>query len=139
MAKDLIHESVKQALINDNWTITDDPFKIELLEDGRSLEADLGAEKIFSAEKGAEKIVVEIKTFSGSSIIHQFHKALGQYLAYKTAMKEAEVDRHLFLAVSVNTFYEFMEIKFINLLIQQFEIKVIVVNLEKQEIKKWII
>ncbi|MBI1765228.1 MAG: hypothetical protein HYR56_27765 [Acidobacteria bacterium] len=26
---DTIHEAVKQALINDGWTITDDPYIIE--------------------------------------------------------------------------------------------------------------
>jgi XisH protein len=26
--KDLIHESVRNALVKDGWTITDDPFRI---------------------------------------------------------------------------------------------------------------
>ena len=40
---DLYHEPVKQALIKDGWTITDDPFTIEYK--GLRLYADLGAEK----------------------------------------------------------------------------------------------
>jgi hypothetical protein len=30
MAKDIYHEQVKNALINEGWTITHDPFKIML-------------------------------------------------------------------------------------------------------------
>jgi len=37
MAKDLIHEAVKNALINDGWDVTHDPFKIELIDDDRAL------------------------------------------------------------------------------------------------------
>jgi hypothetical protein len=30
MARDIIHEAVKAALINDGWIITDDPFRLEI-------------------------------------------------------------------------------------------------------------
>jgi hypothetical protein len=54
-AKDLFHEAVKNALIKDGWTITDDPLHLRI-----SLKVDfyidLGAEKMFAAEKGNEKI-----------------------------------------------------------------------------------
>ncbi len=39
------------------WTITHDPFPLQI--GNKRLSADLGAERIISAEKGAEKIVVE--------------------------------------------------------------------------------
>ena len=48
---------------------------------------DLGAEKFIAAEKDHEKIVVEIKSFSGSSVITDFHEALGQYRNYLIALK----------------------------------------------------
>lgn len=32
MAKDIIHDAVKNALIKDGWTITADPFRIEYEE-----------------------------------------------------------------------------------------------------------
>ncbi len=40
---DLYHDAVKQALIKDGWTITDDPFIIEFK--GLRLYADLGRKR----------------------------------------------------------------------------------------------
>ncbi len=137
MAKDLIHDAVKAALINDDWTITDDPFKIELLDDDRTLEADLGAEKMFAAEKGAEKIAVEIKTFGGSSVLNKFHGALGQYLDYRDAMEETNIERVLFLAVSINTYAEIQEINFIKRRIEKYRLKILVVDVEAKKIHSW--
>ena len=41
---DLYHDAVKQALIKDGWSITDDPFIIEFK--GLRLYADLGPRKL---------------------------------------------------------------------------------------------
>jgi hypothetical protein len=54
-AQDRIHDAVKNSLTKDGWTITADPFKIAY--GGVGLSADLGAEKVFAAEKGAKRIV----------------------------------------------------------------------------------
>jgi hypothetical protein len=62
---DKYHEAVRNALIKDSWTITDDPLKIEF-EDTR-LWADIGAEKTFAAEKENQRIAVEVKVFGGIS------------------------------------------------------------------------
>ncbi len=57
-AKDIYHKQVRNALQNAGWTITHDPF---VLKWGlRDLFIDLGAERLFAAEKGAEKIAVEV-------------------------------------------------------------------------------
>lgn len=45
--RDLIHDAVKNALIKDGWTITDDPYRIKYGE--RRIEIDLAAEHTFSA------------------------------------------------------------------------------------------
>ncbi|MFN0036432.1 MAG: element excision factor XisH family protein [Saprospiraceae bacterium] len=78
MAKDLIHNAVKEALINDGWAVTRDPLTVALLEDDTYFDIDLSAERNIA---GQEKIAaIEIKSFTGFSIIHAFHEALGQYL-----------------------------------------------------------
>ena len=64
-ARDIYHEAVKNALVKDGWTITDDPLTLEL--DGERLFVDLGAERVIGAEKGLRKIAVEIITFGGPS------------------------------------------------------------------------
>ena len=76
MAKDLFHNIVKNALIKDNWTITDDPLSIDIGEVS-DLQIDLGAERLIAATKEEHKIAVEIKSFIGSSPIYDLHLAIG--------------------------------------------------------------
>jgi hypothetical protein len=59
MAKDMIHNAVKHALIKDGWTITDDPLALTY-EELRTF-VDLGAERLIGATRNDEKIAVEIK------------------------------------------------------------------------------
>ena len=63
--KDLFHDAVKRALEKDGWTITDDPFTIKFAD--ARLFADIGAEKLFAAEKDAQKVAVEVKVFGSVS------------------------------------------------------------------------
>ena len=69
-ATDFIHDAVKQALIKDGWTITDDPFTITY-EDA-TLYADLAAERALAAVRADRRIVVEIKTFLGPSLYYDW-------------------------------------------------------------------
>ena len=50
MARDLFHNIVKEALIKDGWTITDDPLTLLSREEG-GISTDMGAEKVIVAEK----------------------------------------------------------------------------------------
>jgi hypothetical protein len=97
MAKDKYHRHVRQALENDGWTITHDPFKLTI--DGVNYPIDLGAERFIAAEKGTEKIAVEIKSFLAESMVNEFHTALGQYLDYETGLEEKEPERAIYLAM----------------------------------------
>jgi len=58
--RDIYHDTVRIALQKDGWTITHDPFKLKYGK--HKLYADLGAEKLFTAEKESRKIVVEVKS-----------------------------------------------------------------------------
>jgi hypothetical protein len=52
-AKDRFHELVKQSLIQDNWTITDDPLLVRY--GPTNLKVDLGAERVIGAQKNQSK------------------------------------------------------------------------------------
>ncbi len=81
-AKDRFHDAVKRGLKKDKWVITHDPLTIEFSEDDE-VEIDLGAEQLLGAEKGVEKIAIEIKSFLSESALYDFHRALGQFLNYR--------------------------------------------------------
>ena len=95
--RDFYHNNVREALEKEDWQITHDP--LDLSTDDVELLADLGAERVIGAERGNEKICVEIKSFLSQSPVSEFHKALGQYQNYDLSLSEKEIDRVLFLAV----------------------------------------
>ncbi|MEL7510045.1 MAG: element excision factor XisH family protein [Cyanobacteria bacterium J06554_1] len=58
--RDTYHTAVKQALVKDGWTITDDPLHLKW---GRKdMYIDLGASQLLAAQRQECKIAVEVKT-----------------------------------------------------------------------------
>lgn len=137
MARDIIHEAVKTALINDGWTVTDDPLRLFIPGTTKAFEVDLGAEKVIGAEKEGKQIAVEIKSFS-KSILNQFHEALGQYMNYLLTMQLTESPRELFLAVSSEVYLKMTELSIIQIQLKRQNVKVIVVDIQHQKIEQWI-
>jgi hypothetical protein len=96
-ALDRHHDAVRKALIKDGWTVTEDPLTLRVGPD--RVHIDLAAERLLVAEKGLQKIAVEIKTFAGASKIADLEAALGQYVLYRMALRRSEPSRELYLAV----------------------------------------
>ncbi len=136
MAKDIIHDQVKNALIKNGWTITYDPFTLKY--GGDKVFADLAAERIIAAEQNGEKIVVEIKNFTGISAIQDFKVALGQYMLYLTVLQQVLPEYKLFIGISEETYKNVFQRKMIQLVVQQHKLPLIIVNVEAEEIVKWI-
>jgi len=106
-AKDIYHDSVKNALVKDGWTITHDPLKLEW--GGRDMYVDLGAERLLAAEKDGQQIAVEIKSFVSASDLDELEKALGQYVLYHDVLAELQPHRVLYLAVPQRILLEIFE------------------------------
>jgi XisH protein len=135
-ARDKYHDWVKETLINAGWRISHDPLSISI---GKiSIQIDLGLESLIGAEKGTEKIAVEIKSFGKVSQITDFYAALGQYLCYKVALADKHPERTLYLAVPAPVY----ELLFTEILIQKvlqaYPVKLLVYNLANKEIQSWI-
>jgi XisH protein len=96
-AKDRFHNAVRNALVKDGWTITDDPFTISWHD--RKMYADLAAEQFLAAERSNRRIAVEIKSFLGKSLLDDLEKALGQFILYRTVLEKLEPDREMLLAI----------------------------------------
>ena len=79
MAKDKIHDAVKNALIKDGWTIVADTYSV--LFEGEEIVADIVAQAPSDSMLTGETIVIEIKSFQGGSLIYQLHQAIGQRCA----------------------------------------------------------
>ncbi|WP_271253924.1 XisH family protein [Pseudanabaena sp. Chao 1811] len=135
-AKDIFHNTVKIGLEKEGWEITHDPMYLDF--GGVEIYIDLGAEKLIAAERKGEKIAVEVKSFISGSVISEFHKALGQFINYRTALSQKEPNRIMYLAVP-NTIYEtFFKLELIQIIIKAQNIKLIIYNPNREEIAQWI-
>ena len=135
-AKDIYHDTVKRALQKDGWIITHDPFPLQI---GRKrLSADLGAERLINAEKGTQKIVVEVKSFVGRSDVKDLEQALGQYILYRQVLNEMRIDRSLYLAIFQPIFNSVFTIELGQVLLKNQIIKLIVFDDKSEAIVQWI-
>jgi XisH protein len=135
MAKDVFHFAVRKGLEKEGWLITDDPLRIQA--GGADMEIDLGAEKIIAAERGEEKIAVEIKSFIGTSNISDFHTAVGQFINYRVALEERQPERILYLAVPVSVYRKFFMLPFIQTVIKRFQIILIIYDPVGEVLLEW--
>ncbi|MFN7948328.1 MAG: element excision factor XisH family protein [Blastocatellia bacterium] len=132
---DVIHNAVKNALIRDGWTITDDPLTIRR---GRlRLYADLAAEHPFAAERDGRRIVVEVKSFAGKSFIKELEGTLGQYFIYLAYLEQIDPARRIYLAISEAVDKRFFLREEIRLVMDRFQVALIAVNLESEVITQW--
>ena len=136
MAKDKFHDAVKNALIKENWTITNDPLFLQF--GGVDVYIDLGAEKLIAAEKDNQKIAVEIKSFLNLSVITDFYAALGQFMSYRLILKEEDPERILYLAIPSDVYNTFFQLLFTRTAIQDYQLKLIVYNSSDEVIVQWL-
>jgi hypothetical protein len=59
----------------------------------------LGAEKLIAAEKGQQKIAVEIKSFLNPSPVTDLENVLEQFILYYDILEEQRSDRISYLAI----------------------------------------
>lgn len=135
-AKDIFHQLVRTALEQEGWTITHDPYHIDL--GFVDLYIDLGAERLIAAIRDNEKIAIEIKTFLSASTISEFHTAIGQFINYRIALEAEDADRSLYLAIPSEVHKRFFKYPFIQTVIHRNQIPLLVYDPEKQEISQWI-
>jgi hypothetical protein len=134
--RDFYHEAVRAALINEGWTITEDPYDIST--EDVDLLVDLAAERVLAAERGSEKIAVEIKSFLSQSPVSEFHKALGQYENYRLALEERKEVRQLWLAIPLEAWETFFQRPFIQKVLKHHQIECVVFAPKTQTIQQWI-
>jgi hypothetical protein len=135
MARDVFHYAVRRGLEKEGWVITGDPLIIKA--GGVEMQIDLGAERVIAAEKEGEKIAVEIKSFISPSNISEFHTAVGQFYNYRVALEEKQPERVLYLAVPLGTYQTFIQLQFVQKIIQQLQIQLMIYDPTKEEILEW--
>ena len=136
MAKDKFHDIVRDALIKDGWEITHDPYVLPIPE-FKPMQVDLGAERVLAAQKEKEKIAVEVKSFISPSFLHDFYEAIGQFIAYRTALAVKEPERILYLAVPSGVHNTFFGRGLTEAIIEEQSLRLIVYHIVNKEVVLW--
>jgi hypothetical protein len=134
--KDRIHEAVKNALVKEGWTVTDDPFRI-VYEDA-DLYADLRIVKTEADTTVQRALIIEIKSFAGASPLHSLETALGQYELYRIYLQSVAPEDRLYLAISLTTYEEQFTRPAFAIIIQEKSLPLLVVDIEHEEVARWI-
>jgi hypothetical protein len=127
---------VRHGLEKDQWRISNDPLELEWEE--VKVKIDLAAERLIAAERGEEKIAVEIKSFISPSPVSDFHTALGQFLNYRIMLEVKEPERELHLAIPIDTYETFFQSRFAQMAVERYQLKLMVYNPVSEEIVRWI-
>ena len=137
-AKDIYHEPFVRALQKDAWLITHDPLSVPI--DDTTLQVDIGAEQLVTAERAGERIAVEIKSFVGLSPVQDLKEAVGQFWLYELALQKVSEhhDRTLFLALR-EEMYQNVFVKGVGkLFMEAHDLRLITFDPNTEEIVRWI-
>ena len=128
-ARDNIHFAILRALVKYGLSVMHDPLTLRF--DAARVFVDV------AGEFEVRQIAVEIKSFAGASAIHELECALGQMLTSKTASAMSETPREIFLPIPLAALPIF-ESELTTEVRRRYDINVIVVDIEKEEVTQWL-
>jgi len=136
-ARNIYHDAVSQALQADGWTSTHDPLMIP--SGDRRLFIDLGAERVtIGAERGGERIAVEIASFVADSPVRDLQEAVGQFVVYRALLSQAEPDRSLFLGVPIHVYDTVLSEPLGRLVAADVRLRILVFDTQQEKVIRWI-
>ncbi len=74
----------------------------------------------------------------GRSFVRELQQAMGQYSMYLEFMKMLDLEHKLFMAISTLAYKRYFGQRAVKALLQQSQIPLLVINIEQEEIVKWI-
>jgi hypothetical protein len=137
-AIDICEPQIIRALEKAGWQISEKPFTLRI--DDRTVFADFSVRRVNEQGQLEEVIVLEVKCFTHpKNDLPEFYTAIGQYEFYRATLSLVEIDFPLYLAVPDKAFVRLMEDASVRRVIQTSDIHIVTVDIEREEIVKWII
>jgi hypothetical protein len=132
--RDLYHNTVRNALIKDGWTITRDPF---MLGDPKlRVYADLCVTKTTDTDAQIT-LTIEVKVFGTASHATELEKAVGQYVLYRSILKHANSPIQTYLAIPTQIHRTFFQHRIVQNLIKDEQIRLLIFNPDTETIEQW--
>jgi hypothetical protein len=135
-ARNIDHDAVVQALKADGWTFDSDALVSPL---DRRVFVDLGAERLtIGAERGNERIAVEIQSFVADSPVRDLQEAVGQFVVYRALLAQTEPERTLFLGVSTQAYDSVLSEPLGQLVAADARLRFLVFDPKQRKVVRWI-
>lgn len=132
---DKCHPSVVRALEKAHWRVSPKSERIDTAY--RTVYIDIKA----SRQNGTGLqvvLLVEVKCFDNpDNYTTDLYTAIGQYLLYRSVLREREIHYPLYLAVP-HVAYTTLFDPIVKRVIQEAQINLVIVNLEQEEVQEWI-
>ncbi|MCA0456765.1 MAG: XisH protein [Chloroflexi bacterium] len=132
---DSCHQQVVNALRKASWNVTDKP--VFLRADGLTIFADIQAQLVNGNIQ--QIIIVEVKCFADErSDQDELYRAVGQYMLYRSILQLKAPHLPLYLAVPNLVYERLFRKAIVQNMITGNGIKLIVIDIEREEIVQWI-
>jgi hypothetical protein len=132
-AKDYYHDTVKRALIKDGWEINREQVLFIIAD--RHIWIDMEASKTSEGQK----ILVEVKGFQGPSQVDELMDAVGKYTVYRAVINETGGQAiPLYLTIPDEAYQRILSERIGVIARQQAQIKLLVFDPGREEIRVWI-
>jgi hypothetical protein len=135
-ALDSCEPQIIRALEKEGWQIQQKPFVLR--SNIRTVLADFSVKR--SMNGSTEQIVVlEVKCFTNpQSDLSEFYTAVGQYGLYREALNAIGLHYSLYLAIPDKAYERLTQDNFLEQTLKGFKVKMLLVDLESEEIVRWI-
>ena len=132
---DQCHDQIVHALEKAGWTVSSNPYILRV--ENRRLYIDMFAQ-MTHPEQPKRIIIIEAKCFSDfRDELNELYTAIGQYLTYLGLLEEAGINDSLYLAIPTHAYRGVFQ-QFATPIMSKILIKMIVVDLEAEEIEQWL-
>lgn len=134
-AIDSCEPQIVTALQKEGWQVKNRHYSIAVEE--RLIFADLRLQRHHRDE--TYLIVIEVKCFADEKTqLGEFYGVVGQYLAYRQALAITQQDVPIYLATPLTAYQTLFQRRLMQAVIAEVKIKLVVVDLEIEEVALWI-
>jgi hypothetical protein len=136
MALDSCHEQVVNALEKAGWDVYPKIYYIET--------QDIIVNPDIQARRGVngssrQIIVVEVKCFvDENSDQDELYRAIGQYLIYRNVLQVKSISATLYLAIPNHVYLRLFLGEVVTATVDEAKIKLLVVDIDREEIVQWL-
>jgi XisH protein len=135
MAYDNCHQQIVSTLLKAAWVVDDK--QVYLRVDRLTMVADIRAQ--ISNGNVQQIIIVEVKCFADPrNDMDELYRAVGQYLLYRSALQIRQSEWPIYLAIPTTVYNRLFVKPVVQSVVTRNEIKLIVVDVEREEIVQWL-